>query len=271
MMEQEKKIAIMQPFLMLEAKKYHYLSGNFPGIARFYEFTVDTAQPEAFRAVPDGAIDLLFGIGENNVHTSIGGTVLKAKGWQMEEKRQYFGVRFEPGRCCLPKTLEIQELINQDLDIDGDSFGRNLSEKLAMGASLEERADIFLRYYARRARRQEQEKSTQLLEQYIRKRIYESRGTVTIRMLREETGYSEAYIRRVFEKTHGISPKLFEKFVRFQYLLNTMQNDLQNPSMDELALSCGYYDQPHMIKEFKLFTGVTPNQYRKLMRTQSIT
>ena len=270
-MEQDNKIAILQPFLMWKAKEYHCLSGGFPGISRFYEFTVDTEQTEAFRAVPDGAIDLLFGIGESDVHTNIGGTVLKAKSWQMEKDRRYFGVRFEPGKCCLPKTLQIQELINQDLAIDGDSFGRNLSEKLALGRSLEERAAVFMRYYIRRMKSQAEKKNTQLLEQYIRKRIYESKGMVTVRLLREETGYSEAYLRRVFEKVHGISPKLFEKFVRFQYLLNMMQEDTQSPSMEELAVSCGYYDQPHMIKEFKLFTGLTPDKYRKLMCTQNVT
>ena len=33
---------------------------------------------------------------------------------------------------------------------------------------------------------------------------------------------------------------------------------------DELALECGYYDEAHMMKEFKNYAGVTLEQYKKL-------
>ena len=49
------------------------------------------------KAVPDGSVNLLFGIGEQDVKTYIGGTVLAAKGWEFEDGRSYFGVRFQPG------------------------------------------------------------------------------------------------------------------------------------------------------------------------------
>lgn len=34
-------------------------------------------------------------------------------------------------------------------------------------------------------------------------------------------------------------------------------------SIAHIAAESGYYDQSHFIKEFKRFTGFTPEQYRK--------
>ena len=32
-------------------------------------------------------------------------------------------------------------------------------------------------------------------------------------------------------------------------------------SLTTLAYDCGYYDQSHMINEFKMMSGMTPKQY----------
>lgn len=260
-MKQEYRLTLLQPYVMLQAKNYQRMTGDFAGISHFYEFTLDDLEKRTFQAVPDGSVDLLFGIGERNVHTYIGGTVLRAKNWPMEQGRKYFGVRFEPGRCILPKDLDIREIIDVDLEIDGDSFGRNLSEQIALGRDLQERTQIFMKHYQKTKQLQQDKEDAKNLESYMRKRIYECKGNISIRILSEETGYSQCYLRRVFERVHGISPKIFEKFVRFQYLLNVMQYNGQKNGTGEIALSCGYYDQSHMIKEFKVFAGLTPEQY----------
>ena len=68
-----------------------------------------------------------YGIGEQDVKTYIGGTVLAAKGWEFEDGRSYFGVRFQPGSCILPEELSIRDLVNKDLEIDGNLFGDHLT------------------------------------------------------------------------------------------------------------------------------------------------
>ena len=35
--------------------------------------------------------------------------------------------------------------------------------------------------------------------------------------------------------------------------------------MEELAIECGYYDQPHMTRYFKKFAGTTPEAYLREM------
>ena len=101
------------------------------------------------KAVPDGSVDLLFGIGEHDVKTCIGGTVLAAKGWEFEDGRSYFGVRFQPGSCILPEELSIRDLVNKDLEIDGNLFGDHLTEKLAGSKNISERVNVFTTEYAK--------------------------------------------------------------------------------------------------------------------------
>lgn len=65
---------------------------------------------------------------------------------------------------------------------------------------------------------------------------------------------------RVFADYVGTSPKDFLRIVRMQRALYALQ---QNPGLPfvQLAYECGFSDQSHMIKEFKLFSGYTPTEY----------
>ncbi|MFW6084495.1 MAG: helix-turn-helix domain-containing protein [Gemmatimonadota bacterium] len=38
------------------------------------------------------------------------------------------------------------------------------------------------------------------------------------------------------------------------------------PSLAEVALSAGYYDQPHMNREFRRMAGLTPGEYLRSRR-----
>ena len=265
----KKNMTPMQPYLRLYAQNYQRILSGEADISHFYEFTMETGKQEALQAVPDGSVDLLFSIGERDVHTYIGGTVLKVKNWPMEADRLYFGVRFQPGRCKLPKDLSIQDVVNNDLEIQGDCYGNDLLSRLWEEPDLDGRARVFTESYQNTMKALNSLEAGQPLEKYICNRIYETKGNISIRDLSEEMGYSECYIRRSFGKVHGISPKLFEKFVRFQSAIERMDMLLSKKgriSFDELALACGYYDQSHMIKEFKTFCGVTPEAYTKMMK-----
>lgn len=269
-MEKEVPYDVMvQPYVSMYTSKYHSMVQRKYGISHFYEFTIEHESEKQIQAVPDGSVDLLFDIGQNNVRTYIGGTVLQAKNWPLTEGKTYFGVRFQPGKCILPKELAIQQIIDKDLEIDGNNFGDHLTEELQEQDSLRNRAHIFLKkYLVNQEEGFQQNDLTMLLENYIQRRIYESHGNISIKQLADETSYTECYIRRVFKKVHGISPKVFERFVRFQNLLKQMDVMGKSSEMEEMALSCGYYDQSHMIKDFKSFAGMTPEIYLQLLNNK---
>lgn len=257
----------VQPYIAMYTDGYQSLIQKNYGISNFYEFTLEEETQQQIQAVPDGSVDLLFGIGTKKVQSYIGGTVLEAKEWPLQKGERYFGVRFQPGRCILPKGLSITEIINDDLEIDGDAFGKNLSEEIMEAGNLQERAGIFTKKYLEKNLHYNNEEMHSL-ECYIRNRIYQCKGNISIGKLTEETGYSACYIRRVFKQIHGISPKVFEKFVRFQNLLHQLEGHTGELRIEEIALDCGYYDQSHMIKDFKCFAGMTPETYLQMVQAR---
>lgn len=261
-----KSLTPVQPYLLIQTESYKRLTTGERGISHFYEFTLDTEYEEKLQAVPDGSVDLLFGIGTKDIRTYIGGTVLKVKKWPMESDRLYFGVRFKPGKCILPKGLSIEDVVNNDLEIDGNCYGTSLLCQMEEGKDIRQRAHIFMENYMEEYLKADKKDIFERLEDYVRNRIYETKGNISIKELAKETGYSECYIRRVFGKIHGISPKVFEKFVRFQNALDKLNQG--GCRLDELALKCGYYDQSHMIKDFKAFCGVTPEAYAEMIKKE---
>lgn len=253
-----------QPLVMLNVGDYQSKSQNQFGISHFYRFKGKLQNTHELYAVPDGAVDLVFGLGELAIVSSIGGTVLKAKEWDLPTNCVCFGVRFQPGSHILPKDICIQDVVNADIDISDNQFTKKLSNNLEPWMDLDTLSAIFMDNY--REFFLERQGANHELERYIRKRIYQCNGNITIKDLSKETGYSECYIRRVFGQLHGISPKVFEKFVRFHYVMEELNNKDNAMQLDEIALTYGYYDQAHMLKEFKKFTNVTPEAYRRMIR-----
>ena len=105
-----------------------------------------------------------------------------------------------------------------------------------------------------------------LIKEYNLKRILPAirminkENEVSIATLSETSCLSYKQFNRIFSEYVGVNPKEFARIVRFQRALYTLQ---MNPSMDftTLALECGYYDQSHLIKDFKTFSGYTPSEY----------
>jgi AraC-like DNA-binding protein len=80
-------------------------------------------------------------------------------------------------------------------------------------------------------------------------------GNVTA--VADELGVSERHLRRVFRHAVGVSPKTFAKLKRFR---RAVQAAYESPrvSWASIAAGAGYYDQAHLIADFRAITGVTP-------------
>ncbi|MBP1615538.1 MAG: transcriptional activator FtrA [Bacteroidetes bacterium] len=71
---------------------------------------------------------------------------------------------------------------------------------------------------------------------------------------------SSKQFNRIFTDYIGATPKEFVRIIRMQRALYTLQTNF-NENFAQLACECGYYDQSHLIKEFKTFSGYTPSEY----------
>jgi len=72
-----------------------------------------------------------------------------------------------------------------------------------------------------------------------------------------DLGVSERHLRRVFHETVGMSPKKFAKLTRFHRALRAAHEHTR-PSWASIAAAAGYYDQAHLIAEFRVIAGATP-------------
>ena len=264
-MKQTDIINPFQPYMTLEMDGYSQINRTDYGISHFYEFTIHDEKKHCIKAVPDASIDLLFNIGENKVSTYISGTVFGVKKWELGTQDDCFGVRFQPGQGILPKDITMEMIVNDDIEIDGDIFGKNLTEKIALAKTMSERIDIFKKAYEDMVLGRKSLSDKEKINEYLVNRISRTKGMITMRQLEDETNYSACYLRRIFKSFHGISPKQFAQYIRFQNLL--MQADKEGVRYEQVALDCGYYDEPHMMKEFKKYSGVTLEQYRKMINT----
>ncbi len=79
----------------------------------------------------------------------------------------------------------------------------------------------------------------------------------TVNAVAVDLGVSERHLRRVFREAVGVSPKAFAKITRFRRALRAARED-GHASWANIAATAGYYDQAHLIAEFRAIAGVTP-------------
>jgi methylphosphotriester-DNA--protein-cysteine methyltransferase len=78
--------------------------------------------------------------------------------------------------------------------------------------------------------------------------------------LAEEIGISRRRLGQIFESEIGLTPKQFARVTRFQRALQEISG-AREVHWTDVALACGYYDQPHFIHDFREFSGITPEEY----------
>ncbi len=88
--------------------------------------------------------------------------------------------------------------------------------------------------------------------------ILRARGQMRIDPLARRMGVSIRQVERRFRDAVGISPKSLARVVRFQEVLRRLPSE---PALD-VAFDCGYYDQAHLLRDFREYVGVVPTLFR---------
>lgn len=91
----------------------------------------------------------------------------------------------------------------------------------------------------------------------------ESNSNTSIKQLSNISNICYKQFNRRFVNNIGINPKYLTRIIRFQKTLSVLQNG-GSYNLTELAFKCGYYDASHILKEFREFSGYTPNEYMSM-------
>jgi AraC-like DNA-binding protein len=82
-----------------------------------------------------------------------------------------------------------------------------------------------------------------------------------------ETGYSQRRFIQLFSREVGVSPKQFCRLQRFQRTLAAVRRTTAFNGA-RLAAEYGYFDQAHLIHEFRAFSNLSPTEYLKQRNEQ---
>jgi AraC-like DNA-binding protein len=80
-------------------------------------------------------------------------------------------------------------------------------------------------------------------------------------MLAQELGWSRKNFTAQFRAGCGVAPKVAARLARFERVLAGCGHGQVDWS--DLALRAGYFDQPHLIRDFTAFAGMTPTEYAR--------
>ncbi|MFI6656846.1 helix-turn-helix domain-containing protein [Streptomyces sp. NPDC050523] len=83
-------------------------------------------------------------------------------------------------------------------------------------------------------------------------------GSVPVRLLAEEVGWSVRHLENRFREQIGLGPKVAARVLRLQRARRLLA---QGRGQAETAAICGFYDQAHLSGEFRAMTGCTPREF----------
>lgn len=83
----------------------------------------------------------------------------------------------------------------------------------------------------------------------------------SVAALARAVNLSERQFGRVFRQAVGLSPKQFSRVARLNRVLHTTTPQIYTMTLEQVATRFGYYDAPHLIREFQELVDVSPLEY----------
>lgn len=222
-------------------------------------------------ALPDGSVEVVFELLQDNIRLFdnknselvLGRSVLcgpHADYFVIDtaQESKAVGIHFKPGgmRPFLKEPLDQFLNTHVALDVVWGATANEIREELLAASVPEE----MFRTLERRllticGRTLERHPAVQ----HVVSNLHNSQ----IGELIEQTGMSHRRFNQLFKEEVGMTPKRLGRLHRLQHALSMIHND-EMIAWTEVALSCGYYDQSHFIKDFQSFSGISPGEYRPI-------
>ena len=223
------------------------------------------------RVVPSGLFELIFYLkdrprtGDSRKSISdrflVTGQLKNFYDLQISGDLSLFSINFHPHGLAMFLDLPLNELFEHTVPLRYLVKDRvnKLEDELLNTKNDLERIRIAEEFLITSLRKSESVRNYDRIR-YIIDKINSSRGTTAIESLASDTFLSRKQFERTFSSIIGATPKQFLRVVRFQ---NALYEKSKDPgwNLTELSHKCGYFDQAHMINDFRKFSGVTPKQF----------
>jgi transcriptional regulator GlxA family with amidase domain len=90
--------------------------------------------------------------------------------------------------------------------------------------------------------------------------LHQSDGTLGIDAAARLAGVGRRQLERRFLDVVGITPALLANVFRFRRVFDAIERDSRRPWTDA-AVAAGYFDQSHLVRDFRRFVGCTPTEF----------
>lgn len=221
------------------------------GIIHSY-LQVSVKKPTLYLIIPDGTQAVFI-----SPHGSkIGGAQSQARDIQILQPGEYFGIRFCPGALRYFFDLNLFEITDQLVDnhyIPCRNFGE-LHNHLYHCQHFQERAYVCEQWLLQHFKPQPVTPFDQALSL-----IYQSIGNIKIAQLADRVGWSSRHLNRLFQLHTGLSTKTFAQVIRIQHICK--QQFIYPSNTLNMALELGFFDQPHLIKDYQKRLLSPPNVF----------
>jgi AraC-like DNA-binding protein len=227
-----------------------------PNLVAFVQcfWTGDVVEDFAARIVPDGCADIIFFMRAGElVDAQVVGVMTRPHVVPLGAGLSLFGVRFLPGMAgaCLPGDIQalndrfvpLHRVCGSAADeLVGGVRGRSSVE--ARIAAIEDRltCNPFITS----------------VQQAIGE-LVGRRGQISVDDFAAAAGISERQLRRTCIRYSGLAPKMLARILRFRHAIRRLRQC--NGDLAALAVDCGYFDQAHMTRDFRLLAGLSPGRY----------
>jgi AraC-like DNA-binding protein len=178
------------------------------------------------------------------------------------ESTAVIGVLFRPGTARIFFPVAAHELHNTDIalsELNPGEADRLLNDVCSATGELAQFL-VLERYLNRKL------KTAAAIHPAVRYAVEQlSRDYgVRVRQIQLDTGLSHTRFIQLFDEHVGLTPKLFYRVRRFRTLLEFIEKRMP-VNWAEVATDCGYFDQAHLIRDFRAFAGITPLEYTRTM------
>jgi AraC-like DNA-binding protein len=199
--------------------------------------------PREQRVLPDGCADLVFDLADGEGEAV--GTMTKPLIFTAGGASEFLGVRFRPGRAAAFLRIPLAEITDARVPLR-DLWRRDLTDELL---SIEDRVGFLEAELLRRLAPDRDARVDAAIERIIA-------GADRVETIAEEIGISRQHLARQFQHHVGVSPKTFARVMRFRRVLASAKGDWA-----DVAARHGYYDQSHLIADFRELAGETPGSF----------
>jgi AraC-like DNA-binding protein len=226
-------------------------------------------------ALPDASVELYFNLGPTGRHLS--GRSPRAAlphrvAWVVGPRARPLFIEKETRDCDIVAIRLVPWVAHRvlgvpaaelrenmvDLDEFWGSVVQETRERLHVTTDARARLSIIEQAVAHRVTRSEVTDESALARRLCD--AAEAEPSLTVGALAARYGLTHRRVIEIFDRTVGLKPKAYWRVRRLRRVFH-LSDASPRLSWTTIAHRCGYYDQAHLINDFRQLTGILPSEY----------